>query len=317
MVKLHLHIGHFAGALPRAARLRKRRDRRLRAVRPSHRNELWYRAELNAIVDQLRAAGRRVVGELRQVWPKDVTDVRRVGDKRRPAPPQGPLDEARGQFQNVGGVAAEIVFGTHGKDGLIQRNLDAVDDRLAASVKLSTGADVREPLRQMTIHAAGLAEQMSDAAEANVALITSIPGQYFDQLQDAVSDNWENGGFVEDLSDAIEHIGDVTESRAALIARDQTGKMNSAFNRIRQTSIGIDRYEWQTAEDERVRDSHAALDGRTFSWDAPPSVDGEPAQPGEPINCRCVASPVLDLDDESMADAAALEGDDDGEQAAA
>lgn len=315
MATLHLHIGHFAGALPRANRLRKRRDRHLRAVRPNYRNELWYRSQLKAIVDQLRAAGADVVSALRALWPGDVEtgDRRRATDKRRVAGPVGEhVAAAREKFRNIGGVAVEIAVGTHSRDGLIKRNLDAVDERLAATVKRSVGIEIRQAL---TAHGP-VAEEMDRATEANVALITSIPEQYFDSVQDAVSDAWTGGDGIDDLADAIEHIGDVTESRAALIARDQTSKMNSAFNRVRQTSIGIERYEWQTAEDEYVRDSHDALDGRAFSWDDPPTVDGEVANPGEPINCRCVASPLLDLDDDSLAGAAALESDEDAAEAA-
>jgi len=315
VVKLHLHVGHFGGALPRAERLRKRRDRKLRPVRPSRRNELWYRAELDGIVGHLRAAGREITASLKAVWPATVEDGRRARDKRRTAPPHEAVAGARRKFQNIGAVASEITLGTHSRPGLLTRNLEAVDDRLAASVKTSVGLDIRETLRRTAIQQMGpLAQEMADAAEANVALIASIPEQYFDRIQGAVADSWEAGGTVEDLADEIERIGDVTESRAALIARDQTSKLNSAFNRVRQTSIGVERYEWQTAEDERVRDSHAALDGRIFDWDAPPTVDGEPAHPGEPINCRCVASPVLDLEDATAAGAAALDPDEDASE---
>ena len=70
----------------------------------------------------------------------------------------------------------------------------------------------------------------------------------------------------------VERIGDVTESRAKLIARDQTSKMNGAFNEARQTSLGIDRYVWQTSGDERVREEHQANDGQVFSWNDPPAT---------------------------------------------
>lgn len=83
-------------------------------------------------------------------------------------------------------------------------------------------------------------------------------------------------------------------SRAKLIARDQTSKMNGAFNQARQTSLGIDRYVWQTSGDERVREEHQANDGQVFSWNDPPAT----GHPGEDINCRCVAVPYFDLDSE-------------------
>jgi SPP1 gp7 family putative phage head morphogenesis protein len=75
--------------------------------------------------------------------------------------------------------------------------------------------------------------------------------------------------------------------------------MTSSFNEVRQTNAGITHYIWSTSHDERVRASHARLNGETFSWKDPPEVDGERANPGEPVNCRCVAIPVIDVSEVS------------------
>ena len=116
------------------------------------------------------------------------------------------------------------------------------------------------------------------ATKANVALITSIPEQYFEKLEKAVTENFVQGVRYEHLQSVVERIADVTESRAKLIARDQTSKMNSAFNKERQTSVGIQKYEWQTMEDERVCDECGPLDGLTREQ----IEDEEP-----PIHPRC------------------------------
>ena len=42
-------------------------------------------------------------------------------------------------------------------------------------------------------------------------------------------------------------------------------------------------YIWRTRGDGRVRASHAANNGRIFSWDNPPPM----GHPGEDYNCRC------------------------------
>jgi SPP1 gp7 family putative phage head morphogenesis protein len=131
-----------------------------------------------------------------------------------------------------------------------------------------------------------------------VGLITSIPQKYFSQLQEVVQDQFVEGMRWEDMVEMIEHVGDVTESRAKLIARDQTSKMNSSFNEARQTSVGIEEYEWQTAGDERVRETHADNDGERFRWDDPPDETGHP---GHDVNCRCTAIPYFDLDAEEAA----------------
>lgn len=48
-----------------------------------------------------------------------------------------------------------------------------------------------------------------------------------------------------------------------------------------------ERYIWRTREDEKVRASHAANDGRIFSWDDPPLT----GNPGDEYGCRCWAEP--------------------------
>lgn len=91
------------------------------------------------------------------------------------------------------------------------------------------------------------------------------------------------------------------KTRAALIARDQVGKLNGQITQYRQNSIGVTRYIWRTAMDERVRGrpggmypnaipSHWAREGKTYSWNKPP----EGGHPGEAINCRCYAEAILE-----------------------
>lgn len=295
---------------PHTAKFRKRIARPLRPVRPSQRDELNYREKLNHIVDGLRPHGKQIAAEIKSSWPTpaEATDSIRTTDGGKKMPPE-PVPQKFGHIVDKARAngAVNDIDAHRLASVTVAMNVGTVDGRLAASVHKSIGIDISKVLSDTS----GLADEMAKARRANVELIQSIPEQYFDKIDDAIGDAWENGEHFETLADRIEEIGDVTESRAALIARDQTSKMNSAFNQVRQTSLGVTSYVWQTAEDERVRDSHADLDGQTFEWDDPPSVDGEPANPGEPINCRCVASPVLDLDDEDAAGGAALEGDED------
>jgi SPP1 gp7 family putative phage head morphogenesis protein len=80
-------------------------------------------------------------------------------------------------------------------------------------------------------------------------------------------------------SDLVERFG-VSDSRAQLIARDQTLTLNGQLNRSRQQAAGIAEYVWVTSRDERVREEHQVLDGRTFSW----AVGSPEGHPGEPPN---------------------------------
>lgn len=287
-------------------RRRRRGVRTLRPIKPSRRVELWYHAKLSAIVSQLRRAGAAVVAELKDEWATleaskgpatdaatgEVTQLRvvdgrlvRVVDGVPPGLPRL-MQLAAGKFAGVKAVAEKLA-------GIaVKQNLAEVDERVAASIKQAVGVDLRGALT-----ASGpIATEMARARQDNVELITSIPEQYLEKVRDAVVEHWNAGKSFDSLAERVQEIGDVTDSRAELIARDQTGKMNSTFNQVRQVSLGVEKYEWQTAGDERVRDSHLAMDGQEFPWSDPPEVDGERVHPGQAINCRCVGAPVVNLD---------------------
>lgn len=139
-----------------------------------------------------------------------------------------------------------------------------------------------------------LGPRLQTFAAENAALIKSIPERALGEVEALVLRAVQNGTRQEDIASEIEDRFGVAEDRAALIARDQIQKLVAATDRERQESLGIERFIWRTAGDERVRESHAALEGETFPWSDPPVVDGEVAIPGSPINCRCTAEPVFD-----------------------
>lgn len=128
------------------------------------------------------------------------------------------------------------------------------------------------------------------ARDASIKLVEDAARSYAAQVREVFDDpKWTQGSRWEDLRDALLERGGVSESRAELIARDQTLKLNGAINQAHQRSVGVEAYVWSTSGDERVRDSHADLDGQTFAWNAPP----EPGHPGEDFQCRCVALPII------------------------
>ena len=283
-----IQIRHIVRAMPHGAGLRKRRGRLLRPVKPSHKVELWYKTQLLAIVAQLRRVAREeLLPELKRLEPlyARTTDglVRDEQVPRRSL--ETTFSRMAQRFGGIGQTAQRL------SDLAVERNAEAVDDRLKAAIKASLSIDISPVLNQ----SGPILDAMKAATKANIELIKSIPEQHFEKLGNAIEKRMASGVRFEDLAKEIERIGDVTESRAKLIARDQTSKMNSAFNQARQTSLGIERYRWQTSGDERVRKDHAENDVKVFSWNDPPTTTGHP---GEDINCRCVAIPVFDLDKE-------------------
>lgn len=149
-----------------------------------------------------------------------------------------------------------------------------------------------------------LGDVMEASVAANVGLIESIPNKLLPEVEGLINSAYNGGMRVEDLADRIFGRFDVAESRAKLIARDQTSKLNGALSRLRQQNVGGDEYIWRTSQDERVREEHAAKEGQKFRWDDPPADTGNP---GDDVQCRCYAEMVMpdklapSLDDERTA----------------
>lgn len=126
--------------------------------------------------------------------------------------------------------------------------------------------------------------------EKNVSLIRSLAEDHFSDLRSHLTEGIAAGRRWEQIAEEIKERYDVADRHAELIARDQVGKFYGALNEERQTAIGVQKYVWRTARDNRVRDAHFEREGKTFTWAEPP----EDGHPGEAINCRCQAEPDLE-----------------------
>ncbi|MFJ7315262.1 phage minor head protein [Pseudomonas sp. NPDC098747] len=128
----------------------------------------------------------------------------------------------------------------------------------------------------------------------NVGLIKSIPSKYFEQIEGAVMRAMSNGRDLEALKKDLLSIGGVTDKRADFIARDQANKAASVINRSRQLDLGIKKALWvHTHASKEPRASHLAASGKEFDLEKGMFIDGEWIQPGEEINCTCMAAPVI------------------------
>lgn len=138
-----------------------------------------------------------------------------------------------------------------------------------------------------------LAQELNLFAMLNTKLITNMTEEAINRVERDVLLNFSQGMRWEENAKQIEKYIDAdrgtVRNRAKLIARDQTNKLNGQLNELRQAEIGVDRYIWRTSLDERVRESHRALEGKVFKWSEPPAG----GHPGQPINCRCTAEPYL------------------------
>jgi SPP1 gp7 family putative phage head morphogenesis protein len=146
----------------------------------------------------------------------------------------------------------------------------------------------------VTASETGIARDIAAARDRNIRFVENAHRAYAAQVREIFDDPDNLGKRVEDLRDLLRERAAVSESRAELIARDQTLKLNGQITATRQMRAGVERYTWSTSLDERVRPEHAALEGQSFSWLEPPEV----GHPGQDFQCRCIAVPSVDeLDD--------------------
>jgi SPP1 gp7 family putative phage head morphogenesis protein len=280
MLKIQTALKHSS----RVDRFTKRKARLLKPIRPDRLAERDYLLNLKKLVNEIK---REVEQELIPIIEN--------------TPFLGGSDSSAHDAISAGQIVAKIAelarrfkvkagMATTMATNVANRVKDAVDNRLRSELVKSVSIDISPILK----HNNQLTPEIQRAVRENVDLITTIPEQYFGKLQDKIIDAISNGQRHEALKNIIYQVGEITDRRARIIARDQVSKMNSSFNRIRQTSLGITTYKWSTSNDERVRPDHAEKEGLIFKWDDPPSDTGNP---GEDIMCRCVAIPVFNLDE--------------------
>lgn len=143
-----------------------------------------------------------------------------------------------------------------------------------------------------------VADILKASVAENVALIKSIPQQYFKDIQGAIMRGITQGEGSKTVFDKVTHTGAVTDRRAELIARDQTSKTTSALNGARMEQLGIKQFEWlHSGGGNEPRPLHLnELDGNIYSLDDPPVIDektGVRGLPGYLINCGCRMRPVI------------------------
>ena len=156
-----------------------------------------------------------------------------------------------------------------------------------------------------------LTDLMTQFTRTNAQLVGRVTDDFIDRVERRIGDRVREGFRPEEIAEEIERdfirAGGIearkAKKRAKLIARDQVASLQGDITRVRQQSIGVERYVWRTSIDERVRSSHRAREGEIFEWGKPIgpqlrkkglTVDTIDGHPGKPINCRCYAEPVLE-----------------------
>ncbi|WVH13525.1 head morphogenesis [Acinetobacter phage vB_AbaM_fThrA] len=231
---------------------------------------------------------------------------------------QGMMDEMRSDLIQdvVKPMRSEIAMDGildwmgHVIDGLVSRwqdRLDKLSTQVAQELvgKAKTNYDKRLlgilRKRGFTVnfrHTQYMEDQAQIALGENVALIKSIGNEYLDKVRSAVWRSVKNGYDVESLIKQLKEIDGVTDRRAKNIAKDQTAKLNQAFEKARAEELGITDAIWlHSSASKTPRHDHVKANGTRYKIKEGCLISGTLLQPAELPNCHCRAKLIIEIPD--------------------
>lgn len=135
----------------------------------------------------------------------------------------------------------------------------------------------------------------------NAHYIKTLPLNVAEQVTQYVKTEAYKGLRASEISKELQNrVTGYSKARADLIARTEASKAMTALTQARAKDTGVNWYQWRTADDARVRNSHKHMEGVLINWDDPPSPEalkGERSvgryNAGNIYNCRCYPSPLV------------------------
>lgn len=162
-------------------------------------------------------------------------------------------------------------------------------DRFAEAARRAFGLDLKG-----IVNAEDLGDYLDQVALRNAGLIKGLSDDLVKRVKTVTVNSLVNGETVGSLQKKLKHELGVADTRARLIARDQTSKLNADLNKKRHTQAGVKKYTWRTSQDERVRKRHKRLDGNIYEYGQATGAE-QGLEPGQPIQCRCIAQAVVEF----------------------
>lgn len=152
-----------------------------------------------------------------------------------------------------------------------------------------TGARIKD-----LIDNAPLGSALKQALDDQVELITSLPLEAARRVHELTLEGLSNSTRASEIAKEILATGEVTKSRATLIARTEVGRTATKLTEVRSAAAGITHYIWRTSGDSDVRKSHKEMNGKVVAWAKMPTLsDGTVCHAGAIYNCRCYPEPII------------------------
>ena len=262
----------------------KKRNKEFKPVQPSKRAEVKYRNALLLLIASLKTALLKRLRAFLLGNPNDAEIIEHTTQI---------LDGLR--------KADTLDYAKRLSRGVVSAVNETNKERLIQNVQKGTDIDLTPLVGDTAVKA-----KLDEYVAKNASLITSVKNDYLSDVEKAIRESYLKNGRAENLATIIHERAGVSKSRARLIARDQTAKINAELDQERMQNLGVKLYIWCTAKDERVRHTHANMQGVLcrFDDDSVYSKDGgktwikreadkPKCKPGVDIQCRCFAKAII------------------------
>lgn len=257
--------------------MKKKKPTTLPPIHPNLGIERWYKKELMKVINEMRAEVNTLIMDNYKVQSNTVA-MDGFSDWLGHS-----IDYLMSKWTNKLNNLSETVA-----ELFVTKSVHNYDKQLRKHLR-KAGFTVRLQMSPYT------EEMLKAAMGENVGLIKSIGTQYLGKVEQSVWASVKGGFDLSTLAKELSHSYDITENRAALIARDQGAKANAVIEMARRKELGITKAVWlHSGGGREPRQSHVKANGKEFEVDKGLKLDGVWLLPGQAINCRCVSRSVID-----------------------
>jgi len=275
-----------------------KKDIKLKPIKEPRKIQLEYYRELKKLTKELKeAVNKELLPALKgtSITKDSVVSV------------LGIMESIRRRFSNIEGFSSSV------SNDIVNAVNNNGKQRLLNSVNANMGVDITNVLNEQ-----GLNEIVALQRQKNKVLIKSIPEEFLKSVEVVITNGIANGESYKEMERQLKGVKNISstfgklDNRIKMIVRNETSSINASINKARYEQLGINLYQWETSQDERVRADHDVMQGKycTFDdatvyadtledakageWKKRSSIGGVEKHPGIDFNCRCVSLPIID-----------------------
>ena len=146
--------------------------------------------------------------------------------------------------------------------------------------------------------------EVEAALSSHLATLQEMGANVGSGVQTWLTNGLREGKSVDHMAAEMAEAGPLSERSARTWARSEANAASNAGSHSMYTAAGVPYKRWDSAHDDRVRESHRVADGQVRRVNEPFDVGGYPAQhPGDVqlpmdqrLGCRCTIVPLFEGD---------------------